>query len=305
MRYVIVVAVVASCTAVSFVLYGRIALSNLALVFLLGSVLVSTQFGVGESIVSAVLGIGALNYFFVPPRFTSSVAEPQFSLTFLVILVVSLLVNTLTRSVRRSATEAQEREKRTAALLSLSSALASSRTKDQIANATRSSVRAAVDCDSLIVVQEVEGLRVLSDPLPQWAQTLEVTNLVQTCLDSGTRIEEHDIVYLPLQGTNRTVGVLVTHLGEKLSGGNRQMLEAMAAQAAGALDRTLLAKESHVASLQVETEKLKNSLLRSVSHDLRTPLTAITGAASTLMKGDLQGAQGRSWRTRSSRSRID
>lgn len=291
MRYAIVFAVVAACTGLSFALYGKIALSNLAMIFLLGSVLVSTQFGAGESIVSAVLGIGALNYFFVPPRFTLSVAESQFSLTFVVILIVSLLVNTLTRSVRSGAVEAEEREKRTAALLSLSSALASSRTKDQIAAATRRSVRAAVDCDSLIVVQEVEGLRVLSDPLPEWAQTLEVTNLVQTCLDSGTRIEEHGIIYLPLPGTNRTVGVLVGQLADKLPTSSRQMLEAMAAQAAGALDRTLLAKESHVASLQVETEKLKNSLLRSVSHDLRTPLTAITGAASRLMKGELKEQQ--------------
>ena len=115
--------------------------------------------------------------------------------------------------------------------------------------------------------------------------------------------------YLPLKTSRGVVGVLGVQphdTTKHLTAEQRRLMEAFANQAALAIERVRLADEAQQARLQIETEQLRNSLLSSVSHDLRTPLAAITGAASSLMDGEdsLEPQRhGMRWRRRSTKKR--
>lgn len=286
-------------TALANLLFDHIDRSDLILLYIVGVMLVAVRHGGGPSAVAAVLSVVAFDFFYFPPYFASSVSEPRLLLTFVVMLVVGLVISGLTSRIRRQAEAARLRELRTATMYSLSRELAQLRGAEDIAACAARHVARALGAWVVILLRDQAG-ELYPAPgsdasLIARPRELEAARWAYEHGPAGHDTDAHaDAVgtYLPLAIGDVTLGVLglVTTGGGVLlrDVGNRQVLETLCGQTAQALQRVQLAQDAQAAELRARAEELRSALLSSVSHDLRTPLAAVTGAASTLLA---RGAQ--------------
>ena len=295
--YLKAILVVALCTSIADVMYPVFELSNIIMLYLLGVTGVAFRYGRGPSIVASVLSVAAFDFFFVQPYLTFAISDVQYLLTFGVMLVVGLVISTLTVQVRAQADLARQRERRTASLYAMTRELASTRGLENLLQAAAyhisdvfESQTALLLPDSANKVQPLVGRdwSFASDPreigTAQW-----VYEHSQTAGMNTDTLPSAQATYLPLVATRGTVGVLAirpTDQRRLLDPDQMHLLETFANQTTVAIERAHLSDEAQHATVQIETERLRNSLLSSVSHDLRTPLASITGAASTLLESD-------------------
>ncbi|MGF6260863.1 K+-sensing histidine kinase KdpD [Paraburkholderia youngii] len=242
------------------------------------------------------LGVAAFDFFFVPPRLSFSVSDTQYLLTFAVMLVTSLTISHLTSSLRRQARMATMRERRTDAMFAMTRELGAALTTDQILEiGTRHVVEVFQVRVAILLPDSAEKVRQkVENPDP--AVTLTGADLdcdiAQWVYDQqkpaghGTEtLPAAAALYLPLSAPMRTRGVLAllsAGMGEFAIPEQRRMLDTFAAQIALALERVHYVEIAQDALISMESERLRNSLLSAISHDLRTPLTAIVGFASLL-----------------------
>lgn len=296
MPYVWAGVVTAGCTLVAYALFPYLAATNLVMVYLAGVVAVSLSCGRGPSILASFLSVALFDFCFVPPYGNFAVQDSEYLFTFVVMLLTGLTVSELTARVRAQTEATRRRERRTAALLELSLELASLPTREAVAQAARRIVRAALDVEAWLVAPNSERRLTSIDPAPEAQAPAKDEGVIQWVFDHGesagrgtATLPGGEGTYLPLSVTGGTIGVLgVRPLepGHTLDTTQQQLLEAFAGQIAGAIERCNLAVEAEHVRLQMETERLRNSLLSAVSHDLRTPLATITGAASMLVEAD-------------------
>ena len=285
--------VLALCTLVSFTLHGRLELSNIAMIYLLGVVVSAMGLGRGPAIVTAILGVAIFDFVFVPPRFTFAVEDTQYVLTFAVFLLVAIVIGRLTSRMREQTEAARGREARSASLYHLSRELAG-RTGVRGLLET-GAARAAEVFESRVAVllpgpdgrlEPVAGDAALlgggehERGVAQWAfDHAQPAGLGTDTLPGSVAL------HLPLIASGDPAGVLTLQPrepGRLRDPGRIQLLRTFANQIALALERALLAEDAERSRVAAETERTRNALLSSVSHDLRTPLAAILGAATTL-----------------------
>jgi two-component system, OmpR family, sensor histidine kinase KdpD len=293
--YLAGLAVVALCTALAAFMHNRFALANIIMVYLLGVVVVAVRYGSGPSVLAAVLSVASFDFFFVKPYLTFAVADTQFVITFTVMLVVGLVISRLTASVRLQARVAAHREQRTAALYAMSRELAATRGEQNLLDVSARHVAQVFAAECVVLVSDVHGhiQYPAAEPRPY--------SLRHADLSVAQWVHDHDqmagrgtdtlpgtgAVYLPLRGAGGVLGVLALlpkELGRVLRPEQRRLLETFAGQVALALERINLSRRAAAAQIEMETERLRNSLLSSISHDLRTPLAAIIGASSSILE---------------------
>jgi two-component system sensor histidine kinase KdpD len=289
--------VVAICTLVSATIdYFDTADANLVMVYLLGVVFAATRLGQGPAIMASCLGVLAFNFFFVEPQLTFRVSDTQYLLTFLVMLLVGLLVSRLTDQVRRQLRAAQERERRTHALYRLTRQLAEANGSEFLINMAGRQLQDIFQAQVLIYLEEESRLSLrygtkhaiavdaINQVVASWvAEHQQIAGWGTDTLPNATAL------FLPLIGTIKPLGALGVRPDEEWrvhDPEERRLLESCATQFALAIERDQLALAAHDAELRVEAEELRNSLLSSVSHDLRTPLAAISGAGTSLLAQD-------------------
>jgi two-component system sensor histidine kinase KdpD len=297
-RYGWAVLTVLLATAVAWLMHGSFALENVIMVYLLGVVMVAARFGRGPAILCSILNVVAFDLFFVPPPLTLAVADSQYLVTFIVMLTVAVLISSLTDRLRRQAQAADERERRTAALYAMRGHLSSARGTNALLETV---VRHAADVfagDVVVLLPDSSGRLVVSAGneagFPMDARERGIAHWVYDLgrpAGFGTdTIPSAEGLYLPLAGTQGTIGVLglrPARADRPLTAELLQLLEAFASQAALTIESDRLAEEVRGAQVEAETDRLRSALLSSVSHDLRTPLSAITGAAGRLLdQGD-------------------
>ena len=295
--YAWAVATVAVCTGVVFAMSRYFERSNLIMVYLVGVMIAAARWGRGPSLLAAVLGVAAFDFFFVPPFLSFTVADAQYVVTFAVMTAVAAIVSTLTVRIKEQAETARQRERRTSALYSLSRELASTRSLNSMIAAVRRHVDEVFDASTAVFLEGGGGLLELrGDGGPAFADDVKERAVAQWVHEHSamagqgtTTLAGAKALYLPLVGSRGPVGVLAVQRTSGLPAlGTEAMhlLETFANQAALALERALLAREAHRSRLEAEGENLRNVLLAAVSHDLRTPLAAISGAASSLVFSD-------------------
>jgi two-component system, OmpR family, sensor histidine kinase KdpD len=290
-------AVVAICTGIAWAMFPYFAFSNLVMVYLLGVIVVATRYGRGPSLMASLLSVAAIDFFFVPPFFTFAVTDTQYIITFSVMLIVAMVIGGLAARIRAQAESARERELRVAALYAMSRELASSRGVQALLAVSIRHITEVFGARVVVLLPdasrrlgggEAPGAEFPMDPsevaVSQW-----VYEHGQVAGQGTDTLPGAKGLYLPLLGSRGTVGVLGLRPNDprKLQAPEQlHQLEAFASQTALAIERARLAEEAEQAQVHAETERLRNSLLSSVSHDLRTPLASITGAASTLLEGE-------------------
>ncbi len=293
--YVASAAIVASATAVSWFAFGRSQLADVVMVYLLGIIVVAMRLGYGSSILAAVMSVLLVDFFFVPPYFSFAVSDFQHIVTFAVMFVVAVVISRLTKRIRDQAGAASHRERRTASLYALTRELAATRA---IANHSRVAVRHLHEVFEAKVALLLAGPDGALTNVASGELALAPDAKEQAVVDwvwandkpagAGTdTLPSAAALYLPLREARGRVGVLgVAALDPKrfVDPEQRALLDVFASQVASALERARLADEAHETQLQMDAERLRSSLLSSISHDLRTPLAVITGAASALLQ---------------------
>ncbi|MFO1357754.1 DUF4118 domain-containing protein [Plasticicumulans sp.] len=280
-------------TAVAHLMTPRFELANLIMVYLLAVVFVARRGEREPALLAAVLAVLAFDFFFVPPQLTFAVSDTQYLVTFAIMLVVGGIISQLTVREHEQTEHARLRERRTAALHRLSKNLASLRGADALLDAAVRHIAEVFEAEVLALLPDDAGrLTVRAGWHASFAMDAKEQSVAQWVHDLGraaglgtATLPYVDAVYVPLLGKRGAVGALRVKpaLAERLVLPEQmRLLEAFANQTALALEVDRLGEEAREAKLAAETERLRSSLLASVSHDLRTPLAAIIGSASSL-----------------------
>ena len=263
-------------------------LVNIAMLFLLTVVLVAVRFGRGPSVVATIVGVMAFDFFFVPPRFSFAVSDFQYVMTFTVMLAVGLITGHLTAGLRYQAKVASHRESRSRALYEFARDLSGVLQGEQISETTQAIIQRAFRAKATLLLPDDEGRLQIPEPavsgldmgIAQWA-----FDRVETAGIGTDTLPASNFFYLPLVAPMRTRGLLAIQPENRrwiLVPEQRQQLDTFAALAAIALERVHYIEVAQDALIHMESERLRNSLLAALSHDLRTPLTSLVGISESL-----------------------
>ena len=294
--------VVSIATALGHLIGNESRHANIIMLYLLGVAGISVRHGRQEALLSAVLSVAAFNFFFVPPVHTFAVTDAQNVLTFAVMLAVAILISSLTVKLKEQSQAASDRERNTATLYQLSSKLAGTRSKTEMASFASKKIRALIGVESCVFrLTSKSDFQLLAPSDNSFEKPDKEQAVARWVIDHGKpagastdTLSGAEGFYVPLQGSLGTFGALGVHLGTRdLETSQRHIVEGIASLLATALERAQYAKASHISALRAETERMRGDLLSAVSHDLRTPLASITGAASVLKDDEKLSSQER------------
>ncbi len=297
--YLWAAAACALTTLVALPLQPVFELANIVMLFLLAVVGVALRFGRGPAVLAAFLNVAAFDFFFVAPQLSFAVSDVQYLLTFAVMLVVGLLTGQLTAGLRYQASVATHREARSRALFELARDLSGELLTDQVVHTAEQAIEREFRGRARTFLQDEAGRL-------QWPRSgADAPGLdlgtAQWVLDHGDAaglgtdtLPGTAWLYLPLKAPMRSRGVLALQPTQPrllLVPEQRRQLETFAVLTAIALERVHYVEVAQQATVQIESERLRNSLLSALSHDLRTPLAALYGLADTLVDGTQGEAQ--------------
>lgn len=293
-EYAWAIGIIALTSGVALALRPYLQTIDVAMLFLLAVVVVAYRHRRGPALLASVLSIAVFDYGFVPPYYTFNVHNTAFFLTFAVMLGVALGMSQLTGRIREQAEEASDRERLAAAQYAMSRELAgTTRIEEQVAIATRH-LAAAADAEAVILFNE--SGRTIQDTWPELdgLESVAVRVAARLAYEHGesagwgtSNCAEAEALAVPLKNSGTVIGLVILrpHDSERvLSAQQHRLIAALADQAAVSFERAQLAERHEQVRLEVESERLRTALLSSLSHDLRTPLSSIEGAASSLVQ---------------------
>jgi len=290
-RYLLALGLVIVSTLLGISIRGDLEPTNLVMLYLASTVISAIFLGRGPSLLTAIAGVLAFDYFLIPPYLTFAVSDTQYIITFIALFIISLVISSLTARAREQAEAALLREKQTSALYDLSRDLTSATDLQQVANIIISQINQAFGRDVAIFLPENNQIGIFaSSPnyQPDENELAVATWAYEHSQPAGRGTDTLPAASLrchPLKTSNGIVGVLGIHSQDKanfLTPEQRLTLAAFANQSALAIERASLAEQAQQAEILRATESLQTALLNSISHDLRTPLVSITGALSSL-----------------------
>lgn len=284
-------------TLMSYLMLGRFELANLIMVYLLGVVFIASRFGRGPSLFASFLSVAIFDFFFVQPYFSFSVSDSQYWITFMAMLAVSIIISHLMANVRSQAKIASHRERRALVLYAMSRDMTAGQSEEEILHSAVHHLYTEFSSQNVILFPDSNG-RIIYPRGPALPESLHAADLsiAQWVMDHnehaglGTHtLPGAEAVYFPLNIKTSVIGVLVllpNNLRRVFLPEQQKLLETFIGQIAQAILRVRLTEQARTAQVEMAGEHLRNSLLSSISHDLRTPLTTIVSSASTLVEED-------------------
>lgn len=287
--------VVALCTLISAAMFPYFSAPNLIMVYLVGTVLVAVRYNRAASILSSILSVLAFDFFFVKPYFTFAVSDTEYVITFAVMLLVGMVISNLMVRTKGQAIAAREREQRTSSLYDMSREFANNSSTDKLIDIAIKHIEEIFNSAVILVLPDKDSVLKNHGSAATLAKlTQQDTGAIRWVYDHGQAaglgtqtLPGSEGMQLPLMTSNGTIGVIAIYPIQPrrvFSPDQLHLLETFANQTALAIERSLLSTKTEQVQVQIETERLRNSLLSSVSHDLRTPLAAIKGAVSSLLQ---------------------
>ncbi|MEO8874040.1 MAG: sensor histidine kinase KdpD [Polyangiaceae bacterium] len=300
--YLAAAATAGLATVTAHAIFRRSDLADIVMTYLLGIVVVATRFGSRPSLLGAVLSVLAFDFFFVPPYFAFAVSDLRHVGTFGVMLLVAVVIASLTQRVRDQADVARRSERRTSLLYAMSRELARADGLSAILQVGARHIEHVFESRIAILLPTGTGDVRFEYTTEGFAAPVDEEDGVMRWVlsnrqeaGSGTStLSGSTGFYLPLTASGSgasvlgVVGLYPEQEDRFLDLEQRRLADAFATLVATAIERARLGEETEHARLQVETERLRSTLLSSVSHDLRTPLAVMKGAASTLVEDSPQ-----------------
>ncbi|MFA7281588.1 MAG: DUF4118 domain-containing protein, partial [Sterolibacterium sp.] len=280
-------------TAAAMPLRPLLDLANIVMLFLLTVFLVATRLGRGPAVMAAFLGVALFDFFFVPPHLSFDVADAQYLVTFAVMLAVGLLTAHLASRLGEQTDQALHSAQETQSLYEVACEMAGALSLEQVSYTTRRFLASRnLDASILIATKDgelnipVNGDHKLGSIERAFAQSAYHRNeIVEADALAGTGIA---VAFFPLRAPSSVRGILaITPRTDDTMAlrSLRQAIEAVASLVALALERLHYVEAAQRAELQIAEERLRTSVLSSLSHDLRTPLTTLVGLADSLAQG--------------------
>ena len=282
----------AAALGLALLLHQVLGVTSVALVFLMAVLASAVAYGLAPSLLACLLSVLAYNFFFLPPLYTLTIADPENVVTLGVFAVVAVVASNLAARMRAQTVTARSRARTTEELYQFSRKLAGAVSLDDVLWATVHQVALMLGLRVVLLLPGAQGLAVQAGFPPEdelddadlaaarwaWEHNRAAGRGADT-LPGAKRL------FLPMQTGRGAVGVLgLDHdaPGPLLTPDGQRLLDALSDQAALAVERVNLARDVDQARLEAETDRLRSARLTSISHDLRTPLASILGCVTSL-----------------------
>ncbi|MFZ2266751.1 MAG: DUF4118 domain-containing protein [Azonexus sp.] len=277
----------AMTTLLATPLLGYLDLANIVMLFLLTVLLIAVSLGRSAAVLAAVLSVLLFDIFFVPPRFSLAVSNIQYLVTFAVMLATALITGQLAAGLKQRAQEAQVREQQTRALYEVARQLAGTLALEQVLAIARQFIQQQFTAESAILLPAEQ------QPGSQEKPAFRIEpHLAAIAMQGGETVRNNEFssagyasLYLPLRASMRIRGVLAVAFpatAPEVLPEHQALLEALASLIAIAIERLHYVEVAQATQLNMLSERLRSSILSALSHDLRTPLTALVGLADSL-----------------------
>ncbi len=303
--YLFALSATGAATGLGFVIDLWLPIANISVAYLLAVMIVAMKSGLRAGILASVWCFLAFNFFFTEPRWTFAITDTQNILTVVFFLIAAVVISNMAARLRAQIRATRESVRRTTNLYDFGRKITAAATLDDVLWAVVHHVAATLHGRSLVLMPGDQGLAIAAGYPPEdqiddksagaadWAWTHG-----KLAGRGSTTLPAADWLFLPLKTGRGPVGVLGVQMTEDAdmpSPAQLRLLETLADQAAVAIERTTLAADIETARVATERERLRAALLSSLSHDLRTPLVSIMGAAGTMLSYDqsLDGASRR------------
>src|SRR5436309_13875554 len=295
--YLMALVIVAAGLGVAKLIFPWLGIENVDLVFLTAVVAVAVRFGLWPSLFASVLASLCYNFFFLPPIHTFTITDPTNVAAFFFFMLIAILVSNLAARVRTQAVSAIGRVRTTESLYAFSRKLAGTATLDDVLWATAYQTALMLKVRVVLLLPEDALLTVKAGYPPEdqldkadlaaanWAWSNDrPAGRGSDTLPGAKRL------FLPMRTGRRAIGVSGIdddRTGPLLTPDQRRLLDALVDQSALAIERVLLVEDMDSVKRTAESDRLRAALLTSISHDLKTPLASVLGAASAMR--DLAG----------------
>ena len=290
-NYLFALAVLTLATLMGLPFRGRVDPDNLTMIYLTAIVIIAARSGIAPSIISSFISVAAFNFFYTEPIYTFSFIDPSYYYTFSVMLLTSLIVGSLAAKLSLQARQARKREEETHVMYALTRQLSSVRGMSAMSEAAITHIGEAFDVEVAVFWPAESGLQATPETTP--LRELKEASVARWAFENhqGAGRQTDTLpsakgCYFPLIAEHTALGVLGIMPKEEarqFSTAELSQMETFASLLASAFQRAHTAEAAEKTKVEVESEKLRNILLSSVSHDLRTPLASITGAASSAL----------------------
>ena len=283
---------VAVALVIGILLQQFLSIANVALVFLTAVLTSAAAYGLLPSLFACLLSVLTYNFFFLPPLYTFTIADPENVVALFFFAVVAVIVSNMAARVRAQAITAQQRAHTTEELYLFARKLAGSAILDDLLWATAFQIASMLKANVVLLLPEEGTVAVRAAYPPE--DILDAADLAaakwawennRPAGRGADTLPGAKRLFLPMRTGSGPVGIIgldSERPGPLLTPDQRRLLNALADQAALAIERIGLAQNLERARLAAETENLRAALLTSISHDLRTPLAAVLGAATSL-----------------------
>ena len=288
----------AAALGAGYILNRFLGITNVGLVFLFAILASAMRYGLWPALLASIVIVAAFNFLFLPPLYTFTIADSENVVVLVIFAIVALITSNLTARMRAQAMVARDRATVTESLYQFSAKLAAVYALDDLLWATSFQIAQMLKVRVVILLPENGRLEVRAGYPPDDVlgdSEVAAANWVWEHATPAGRVADSlpgaKRLYLPMRTGRGAVGVIGLDSdkpGPLLTPDQRRLFDALADQAALAIERVRLADDIEKSRLAAETEKLRAALLTSISHDLRTPLSVILGAASSLK--DLEAA---------------
>ncbi|MEP9374853.1 sensor histidine kinase KdpD [Mesorhizobium sp. KR1-2] len=290
--YLASTAIVGVALVLGEALHQSLDVANIGVVFLMGVLVSALRYGLAPSIFTSIVSALAFNFFFLPPLYTFTIGDPESIVTLFFFLIVSVIASNLTSRVRAQALAARQRALMTENLYLFSKKLAGTGTLDDVLWATAFQIASMLKVRVVLLLPEQGRIVVKAGYPPE--DTLDDADLAaakwawendRPAGRGADTLPGAKRLFMPLRTARGAIGVVGIdddRQGPLLTPERRRLMDALTDQAALAIERVHLVEDLDNARLAVEADRLRSALLTSISHDLKTPLAAIMGAAGTL-----------------------
>ena len=278
-------------------------LPNLSMIFLVAVLLPAVTFGIRPAIYASLLSFLAYNFFFIEPLYNLTVAEPYELLALVIFLAVAVTTSALAGRVKTQASNAAGRIRATRRLYEFTRRLSGLASVDEIAEGAVSEIHGSLGKPAIILLERDDGLNVVAAWPPE--DTLDTASLsaarwaFEHGEPAGRNTSTLPLVpwfFVPMRASQRALGVVGIAVDDQraMDSETRALFDTLAEQAAAAVERAMLSQDMVTAHSEIEAERVRNTVLASISHDFRTPLASILGSATSLIEyGDKIDARGR------------